>query len=102
MISRSERLAVGQMGFKSPPDASGAVELGYGVNASCRNRGYATEMAQALTAWALKHPSVRRVLAECAEGNRGSIRVLEKAGFRPVGRRLDPEEGTLLLWAQGR
>lgn len=102
MISRSEHLAVGQMGFKSPPDVSGAVAIGYGVNASHRNRGYATEMTQALTAWALKHPSVKQVLAESAEGNRGSIRVLEKAGFRRVGRRLDPEEGVLLLWAQRR
>jgi len=67
------------------------------VNASYQGRGYATEMAQALVAWALRQPTVRRVTAECLEDNPASIRVLEKSGFVQSGRRKD-EEGPLLLW----
>ncbi len=97
IIDRAELLAVGTMGFKAPPDETGTVELGYSVNASYQGRGYATEMAQALVAWALRQPTVRRVTAECLEDNPASIRVLEKSGFVQSGRRKD-EEGPLLLW----
>ena len=54
MIRREDRLAVGSMGFKAPPDTTGTVEIGYAVNRSQRGRGYATEMAGALVAWALR------------------------------------------------
>lgn len=98
VIDRTERVAVGQMGFKGLPDAHGHIELGYGINASYQNRGYATEMARALVAWALTQPNVHTVTAECLEDNDGSIRVLEKIGFERVGQRMD-EEGLLILWA---
>ena len=97
MIERSTLLAVGQMSFKELPDEGGTVELGYGVNPSSQNRGYATEMARALVAWAVKQPAVRRITAECREDNAASVRVLEKVGFRPVGRRLDDAE-LLITW----
>ncbi|MCA1599840.1 MAG: GNAT family N-acetyltransferase, partial [Chloroflexi bacterium] len=101
MIDRTELVAVGQISCKSPPDRYGAVELGYGVNHSYYNRGYATEMARALVDWALAQRGVTRVTAECLEDNAASIRVLEKSGFRRAGRRLD-EEGSLLLWERTR
>jgi ribosomal-protein-alanine N-acetyltransferase len=101
IIDRAELLAVGQMSFKDPPDKTGAVELGYGVNRSYHNCGYASEMARALVDWALAQRSVTRVTAECLEDNAASIRVLEKSGFRRAGRRLD-EEGSLILWERTR
>lgn len=101
IIDRIERVAVGQMGFKAPSDEHGSVELGYGINPTYQNRGYATEAAQALVTWALGQPAVELVRAECLEENLASIRVLEKAGFSCVGRRVD-EEGKLLLWERSR
>ena len=97
LIERAEHVAVGQMSFKDLPDGRGCVELGYGINPAYRNRGYATEMARALTGWALAQPAVRRVTAECLVDNSASARVLDKAGFTQIGRRLD-EEGELLVW----
>jgi len=101
MIDRAEFVAVGQMGFKGLPDKTGAVELGYGVNLSYHNRGYATEMARALVEWALRQPGVTRVTAECLEDNQASIRVLEKSLFARAGRRMD-EDGPLILWRRTR
>ena len=99
IISRAENVAVGQMSFKALPDAAGSVEIGYGVNPSFQGCGCATEAAKAFVAWALEQPSVTRVQAECLETNVGSVRVLEKAGFRRVGMRFDEEEGgALILW----
>jgi ribosomal-protein-alanine N-acetyltransferase len=97
VVRREDRLAVGSMGFKSPPDATGAVEIGYAVNRSFWGRGYATETVGAIVAWALTQPEVRRVTAECLESNPASARVLEKSGFQRVGRR-STVEGDLLLW----
>ncbi len=96
-VLRAERLAVGSLGFKGPPDPSGSVEVGYSINRSMRGRGYATEVVAALGAWALAQPGVRRVTAECLPTNAASIRVLEKSGFVRVGRRIS-DAGILLLW----
>jgi RimJ/RimL family protein N-acetyltransferase len=97
VIDRRARLAVGSMGFLGPPNEDGAVEIGYATNRSLRGRGYASEMAGALSAWALGQPGVRRVIAACLAANLPSIRVLERSGFTPRGERLS-DEGPLLLW----
>lgn len=97
IIDRTELVAVGGIGFKDLPDQSGTAELGYNVIPSYQGRGYATEMVQASVTWALGQPTVRRVTAECLEDNAASIRVLEKAGFAQIGRRMN-DERLLLLW----
>jgi ribosomal-protein-alanine N-acetyltransferase len=97
VVRREDHLAVGSMGFKSPPDATGTVEIGYAVNRSLWRRGYATETVEAIVTWALTRPEVRRVTAECLESNPASARVLTKSRFLQVGRR-PSVEGELLLW----
>lgn len=100
IIDRAELVAVGGMGFKDlpgEPGEAGTVEIGYDINPSYQGRGYATEMVRAAVVWALRQPTMRRVTAECLEDNAASIRVLEKAGFAQIGRRMD-DEGPLLLW----
>lgn len=97
VIERAKCVAVGQVGCKDRPRA-GSVEIGYGINPGYQNRGYATEVVDALVAWALAQPDVRCVTAECRPDNYGSIRVLEKAGFRRSGQRVDEEEGPLIVW----
>jgi ribosomal-protein-alanine N-acetyltransferase len=82
LVDRADRVAVGQIGFKAPPDARGVAGIGYGVNPSYQGRGYATEAVRALVAWASGQPGVRRVTAECRTDNVGSTRVLEKRGSR--------------------
>ena len=80
MIERCTGLTVGAIGLKWPP-ADGAVEFGYGVVASRRCRGYASEAAGALVAFALGLPGVTRVFATVNPANAASVRVLEKAGL---------------------
>ncbi|WP_027480935.1 GNAT family N-acetyltransferase [Deinococcus pimensis] len=99
IVERATSTAVGQMGFKGRPDARGDAEFGYGLGPTWWGRGYATEMARALVTWGLAQPGVRRVTAETLPDNAASIRVLEKAGLRLVGERVDPEDGRLLRWA---
>jgi RimJ/RimL family protein N-acetyltransferase len=82
IIHVSDRILIGSMGFKSAPDESGSIEIGYDIIPEYQGRGYATEMAQALIQWAFEQPYVKRITAECLATNKASIRVLEKVGMK--------------------
>lgn len=85
MIERDRRTVVGDIGFHGPPDETGRVEIGYSVVPSRRHRGYATEAASALVAWARSQHSVHVIVAGCDPGNEPSIRTLERVGFQRTG-----------------
>ncbi|MGK8522245.1 GNAT family N-acetyltransferase [Nocardia asteroides] len=88
IVERSSGLVIGSIGLFWPP-TDGELEIGYGVVASRRGRGYATEATVALTAHAFTAPGVRAVRAEVELSNPSSVRVLENAGFR----RLSGQDG---------
>jgi RimJ/RimL family protein N-acetyltransferase len=89
--------AVGSGTFKTSPDA-GTLEIGYGVAAPFTGRGCATRGVSLLLAEAFARPEIQAVTAETSVDNSASIRVLEKNGFVPTGRREDPEDGLLICW----
>jgi RimJ/RimL family protein N-acetyltransferase len=91
VVERDTGLVVGGIGFAGPPGARGEVELGYGIVPSRQGRGYATEAVAAMLAVAWADPAVEAVVASTATGNLASQRVLQKAGFRPVGRTADQD-----------
>jgi RimJ/RimL family protein N-acetyltransferase len=59
-------------------------ELGYRLRRSAWGKGYATEGSRALIRTAFTELGARRVYAETMAVNRGSRRVMEKAGLRLV------------------
>lgn len=59
--------------------------LGYAVRSLDTGKGYATEIALALTHYAFQALGAQKVTAFHASGNIGSQRVLEKAGFIRTG-----------------
>lgn len=77
--------AVGDLGFKGKPDISGTVDIGYGIIAETRQKGYASEAVKALIQWAFSTGEVIKVTADCLEDNVPSIRVLEKVGMKTMG-----------------
>jgi ribosomal-protein-alanine N-acetyltransferase len=84
LIARDENVVVGSAGFVGKPK-DGSIELGFGVHAAYRNRGYASEAARALVDWGLGRRDVERVVATCDRDNLASARVLEKVGMARVG-----------------
>jgi [ribosomal protein S5]-alanine N-acetyltransferase len=76
----------GNCGFKGRPDTRGSVEIGYSLLVPHQRRGLGTELVAGLVEWAFSHRAVERVLAETYPDFVASARVLEKNGFRPVGR----------------
>ncbi len=84
-VGGEERVLVGGGGFLGGPDATGMVEMGYSVLPRFQRQGIATEMVEALTAWAFESPSVSCIEAETSPENAGSWRVLARAGFVAAG-----------------
>jgi RimJ/RimL family protein N-acetyltransferase len=101
VVERATGAAVGGCAFKGPPDAAGMVELAYGIDAPHRGRGIATEMARALTEFALADAQVKTVRGHTKPHNAASARVLEKCGFHQVGNVIDPEDGPVIRWECG-
>jgi RimJ/RimL family protein N-acetyltransferase len=89
---------VGHCGFKAPPDKNGMVEIAYGIDPDHQGQGYATEAAQALTAWAFSTGEVRIVRAHTQLESEASMKVLIKCGFKRIGEVTDPEDGQVCRW----
>jgi RimJ/RimL family protein N-acetyltransferase len=92
---------VGQGGFKAPPK-DGVVEIAYVVEPGHQRRGYATEIAAGLTAFAFSFAEVDRVRAHTLVDGAASQRVLLKCGFRNLGEVVDPDDGVVLRFEQRR
>ena len=102
IVHREDRLVVGTVGFKGPPDEDGAVEIAYGIVPAFQRRGYATEAAEACTAFAFVDGRVRLVRAHTLPTRNASTRVLEKCGFTRTGEVEDPEDGPVWRWERSK
>ncbi len=101
VVDRESRCAIGTAGFKGAPDAAGVVEVAYGIVPSFEGRGYATEAAQALVAYAFGSGLVQRVRAHTLPTPNASTRVLTKCGFQRTGEVVDPDDGRVWRWERG-
>ncbi len=60
----------------------GAIEVGYWLDRNAIGKGYATQVARALTAAALALCDTSRVEIHCDEANERSRRIPERLGYR--------------------
>ena len=93
-----DREVVGMCSYKKPPNAEGAVEIGYGVAPQRRRLGYATRAVALLIEAARLDPRVSVIVAETALANLPSQKVLTANGFADVGRSVDDDEGETIVW----
>ena len=101
IICQDNQQIVGEIGAKHLPDRDGAIEVGYGIAASHRRRGFAAEALREFVALAFQRPGVKAVRAECLVENRASIAVLRRLGFVCTGE-VDSDEGSLFTWERKR
>lgn len=94
---KTDHTIIGDLGFKGAPDDKGAVEIGYGLLAEYRGKGYATEAVAALVDWGWKQNGIHKIKAETLVDNQESIRVLEKIGMRKVA-----ESEEMVYWETTR
>lgn len=81
----SSGLAIGGLGFFYEPNEDGTTELGYGLVASARGKGYATEALRLAVAIA-RSAGAKRIIADTAVDNVASQNVMVKAGFTETSR----------------
>lgn len=91
-VHRRTGQVVARAGFHAPPDAAGAVEIGYRVHPDWRRQGLATEIGRGLLDWAAGQGAVR-CLASTAPGNAASQAVLARLGFARTGEAMDEVDG---------
>lgn len=91
-------LAVGSSGFKGAPDATGLVELAYGVDEAWQGMGLATEAVGLLLQFCADQTNVCRVIGYTRPENTASARVLQKCQFACCGLCQHPEDGEVFLW----
>ena len=85
IVLPADRVLIGSVGFKGPPDGDGRVDIGYSVLDAWQGRGYASEAVAALVDWAFAEPRVTHIIGETFPHLAASVRVLEKSGFRYLG-----------------
>jgi RimJ/RimL family protein N-acetyltransferase len=94
---REDGLAIGGVGFKGPAGENGSVSIGYGLIASARGRGYASEAVRALLAFA------RGRGISCVEGDTTHDNVASQHVMTAAGMSLDAEDERLkyykIAWA---
>lgn len=81
--------SVGWAALVSLRSTHGRAEIGYWIAPEHQGNGYATAAAELLTDYAIDEHRCRKVAARVFEGNEGSRRVLEKAGFEEEARLAD-------------
>jgi RimJ/RimL family protein N-acetyltransferase len=97
-LVRLSRVVIGECGTVGGLSDSGDVEIGYGLAAEHRGRGYGNEVVEALSRWVIAQPQVERVVArKVLAENVASRRALENAGFV-----LEREEGGMTWYALHR
>ena len=100
-VHRESGQPVGQGMFKGPPVA-GVVEIAYAVNPDQQRRGYATEIARALVAFAFSIDAIRTVRAHTLPQPNPSNRLLGHCGFTHLGEVIDPEDGPVWRFEKHR
>jgi ribosomal-protein-alanine N-acetyltransferase len=83
LIHKADKAIIGDISFKGAPSDQGLVEVGYGVAAKYRNKGYMSEALHAFTIWAFEQPQVKIIVAETDKTNVASQKTLSKLNFQP-------------------
>jgi [ribosomal protein S5]-alanine N-acetyltransferase len=98
VLHLAENILIGFCSFTGPPTANETVEIAYGIAPAYQGRGYATEAAQALIAYALASGLVRTIQAHTLPQRNASTRVLQKCDFTMIEEIIHPEDGVVWRW----
>ena len=93
VVLKTDDEVIGLAGIQ-PLGDTGVFEMGWWIWKDHWNRGYATELAQAMKQHAFETMQLPQIAAIANVPNRASIRVMQKAGMRYLGTRNAKELAT--------
>ena len=86
IIRKKDSVFVGQCGLVTQDiEGKDMVEVGYMIRNDLWRQGYATEALRKILDFSFTELELHRIEADCATGNTGSIKVLEKVGMTREG-----------------
>ena len=83
---------IGDTGISETEGRPDETEVGYCIGQRYRGRGYATELLDALTRFAVSRFRCRVIYGRVVRGNWASVKVLEKNGYRFVKEEFGAED----------
>jgi RimJ/RimL family protein N-acetyltransferase len=84
VVERATGRLIGEAGIQ-PLEQGPDIETGYTLARAAWGRGYATEAARAILAWAFVGLGLQRLVAVADPANAASLRVLDKLGMQRLG-----------------
>ena len=86
IMENLSKKVVGMISVRDINWRSGYGEIGYWLCKEYWGKGYATEALSLMLKYCFEYLNLRKVFAKVFEPNKASIRVLEKNGFKYIGR----------------
>lgn len=81
IVKKADGIIIGDIGFKGEPNDEGLIEIGYGLVADERQKGYGTEALNTMCKWAKDNVRVKGIIAESLIDNIPSNKMLQKVGM---------------------
>jgi RimJ/RimL family protein N-acetyltransferase len=82
IVDAADGAPAGEIGLFYQEPVTNQAMIGYSTLPAYRGRGFTTRAAQLVALWAFAETDIARLIAGANPDNKGSQRVLEKAGFR--------------------
>lgn len=97
-VFKEEARYIGCCGLRAPENAEGGASLAFYIARPYWRQGLASEAASAFIAYAFERLELPRISADVEKGNAASERILQKFGFREVGREVLPGRGRIICY----
>jgi len=91
VVPKEYNQLIGNCGIRVNNPELREANIGYELNSHFWGKGYATEAAQAILRFGFTDLGMHRIYANTLAENKGSVRVLEKLGFRLEAHELEKE-----------
>lgn len=92
-VLRDRHEIIGSSGFHDLPDATGMIEIGYGIEPAFRNQGFGKELLHGMWHWVIAQPGVRTLRYTVAPDNAVSQHIVRSLGFIHLGVQQDEQDG---------
>ena len=92
-VLRDNPIIIASAGFHAAPDATGMVEIGFGVDKAYQNLGYGQEVLNSMWSWIIDDPQVKTLRYTVSPENKVSQHIIKKLGFKLVGEQIDEKDG---------